>query len=67
MGAGIADSGTRTGDPPGTPRRRAGPAGHRRASGRPGRAPHDVRVNRYCGDQRLGGDSGRTQHSSHEG
>ena len=31
MGAGIADSGTRTGDPPGTPRRRAGPAaGHPR-------------------------------------
>lgn len=65
MGAGIADSGTRTGDPPGTPRRRAGPAAA--PVGRPGRAPHDVRVNRYCGDQRLGGDSGRTQHSSHEG
>ena len=33
MGAGIADSGTRTGDPPGTPRRRAGPAAA--PSGRP--------------------------------
>ena len=34
MGAGIADSGTRTGDPPGTPRRRAGPAAAPSGGGR---------------------------------
>ena len=67
MGAGIADSGTRTGDPPCTPRRRADPAAAPSGGRGAHRTSHDVRVNRYCGDQRLGGDSGRTQHSSHEG